>query len=321
MSEPEPAPLIDEAELRGLVASFRKKRKAIEKKYFLFLVFGFVFLGLSATFLIVPFRLFTGEESGRLFEAFAYLSLGLLLVSFIFFGSAITVKEGYVNSIKKQIGERVEKVYYRHPSHGDKSGFTYDEFVASGFFPEPEKYQDTDGYEASYLGIGFQKARFRLQRLSLVSSTRDALKSYSTYRIGTLYRFRFSKKLPFSVKILFKNRRVGYVNDKTLTAIQTEYEAFNNVFEISSSDNQGAFYLLTPQVQEKLIDLENLFYGAVSFSLSGDSFYVLIDDPDEKIDISFLREISEDDVKKIFVLASLPKIVVDYLDLDSFKFR
>lgn len=321
MNEPEPVPLVDQKELDRFVTEFRAKRKAIETKYFVYVFIGLIVLLVSLTILIVDFRLFSGEESGSVFEILGWVSGLSLLASFFFLGKAILIKESYVDSIKKEVGARIEKSFFTKTAQADAKGFTYDEFVASGFFSEPEKYQDSDAYSASYSGINFQKAHFRLQHLSLINSPHDSMKNYSTYRIGTLYRFRFNKSFPFSLKVLFRNRRFGYVNDKTLTSIKTEYRAFNETFEASSNDAKGAFYLLTPQVQEKLIDLENLFYGAVSFSFSGDSFYVLLDDPDEKIKISFLREISADDIKKIFVLASLPKIVVDYLDLDSFKFQ
>ncbi|MBD5097112.1 MAG: DUF3137 domain-containing protein [Lachnospiraceae bacterium] len=59
-------------------------------------------------------------------------------------------------------------------------------------------------------------------------------------------------------------------------SIETENVAFNNQFEIKTSDDQLAFYILTPQFMESVMRLDELADGYTNIEFRGTSVVVTL---------------------------------------------
>ena len=83
--------------------------------------------------------------------------------------------------------------------------------------------------------------------------------------------FDFKREFNQVVKVL-ETRGLG-ANVRGLEKIDTESINFNEKFDTYTSDSLTAFYVLTPQIQEKLLELETKFKGSIFFAFMNGKFY------------------------------------------------
>ena len=77
---------------------------------------------------------------------------------------------------------------------------------------------------------------------------------------------------------------LGTVN--SYNSIETENAAFNNQFEIRTSDDQLAFYILTPQFMESVLKLDELADGYTNIDFRGTSVVVTLNNGKDLFEVN-----------------------------------
>lgn len=85
-------------------------------------------------------------------------------------------------------------------------------------------------------------------------------------------------------------KRIGFLADILGTcnpqnSIETENAAFNNLFEIKTSDDQLAFYILTPQFMERVMKLDEMAEGYTNIDFRGTSVVVTLNNGKDLFEI------------------------------------
>ena len=104
------------------------------------------------------------------------------------------------------------------------------------------------------------------------------------------------------IKFDFSNRRV-----------KLENPAFEKRFDVYSTDQVEARYLLTPSMMEKLVALDDKFPGKITLSFTGSKVIVAIPDAMDHFETSIWKhQVQNDDIRREFsTLAALLGIVDD----------
>ena len=139
-----------------------------------------------------------------------------------------------------------------------------------------------DSVKGSYL-ISYNKngKMFYISNLMLSESVFDSkLDRYDskTYFIGQAYILNFKSNLQGNVRIFTKKRRgvQYYRGDKSKEhRIHVENKQFENIFEVYATNEQDAFYVLTPYVMEQLLILEKQ-YGHFGVGIVGDQIAIAL---------------------------------------------
>lgn len=139
-----------------------------------------------------------------------------------------------------------------------------------------------DSVKGSYL-ISYNKngKMCYISNLMLSESVFDSkLDRYDskTYFIGQAYILNFKSNLQGNVRIFTKKRRgvQYYRGDKSKEhRIHVENKQFENIFEVYATNEQDAFYVLTPYVMEQLLILEKQ-YGHFGVGIVGDQIAIAL---------------------------------------------
>lgn len=129
------------------------------------------------------------------------------------------------------------------------------------------RYSSTDLITAKYHGVYFAQTNIKIE---------DCDRENTVYFNGRWIIIDYPKK--FSGKVtIFSKKGYGFCNtkkDKKLENIELENTEFNKIFETSASDQQLAYYLLTPQLMEKLMYINQSLNNALILCFKDGVLYV-----------------------------------------------
>lgn len=214
-------------------------------------------------FAIVMFSMISGAATA-ITLVLMFLSLTLVIISYYSFRPlAIKFKDQYVNQALKELG--IEATY------NAKYGMTKDDASESGVIQFQSKYSSEDLVE----GIIDQK-RFRFSDVHVQKRVKTGKSTtYITTFKGRLYQFESDKIAKVPVYI-YPNRRKYLPMFSSEKKVELESINFNNTFDVYSTDEHTAFYVITPKLIEKIQEL-NKKYDKLAISYKGNQLYVSVD--------------------------------------------
>ncbi len=294
--------------------------EAIRSKKFKTSLFLFI-LGpiLLITGLILFFIASDTFEDSALFV----IAIFLFLTGFVLFAIGLGVKA----SFSKQARNNMEKIICDHlfpgATYSHDEGFELSFLLSPGFFASPDRYYGSEYMKGTYKGIPFQKAMYDLQkRQTHTDSKGNTIVTYDTYAKGTMYYFEFSRHFKETVKIIEKQGILSFGSTKGgLKQVETEFIQFNKKFRILCSNETTVFYLLTPQIQEEVMNLEKKYKGSFFMAFMDNALFVAINDSGATVSIPFSKPISEETMRPVVDFYGTPATIIDSLKLDGNKYK
>ena len=227
-----------------------------------------------------------------------WLIAALTLIFFSIIGSIIVwgktffyeYKQTYKNKLVKHVlDEMFENVYY-----SAQEGLLHREVRDMKLINDTETFYSEDFVEGDYKGCHFAMA----ECWTCMNSTLDTNMNITTF-IGKIFDLDYNKSISSDVYIYgdnFIHPNKEQINNKK---IKLESIDFGRHFHVYASDDETAFYVLMPQLQEALLELGELFHYDFAVAISGQRMYVAVTDyrntleaPDYKKKIDYLTECS-----------------------------
>lgn len=196
------------------------------------------------------------------------------LVNSILPDANVDVNKGLPMNVVKESG--LEKLYNRY--HSD--------FYVSG----------------NYKNVLYETANVLIQEHRSNGKNSSTVTMFS----GVIYSFDFEKDIDVSLKIFEKN---DTHLKKGLNKIETESISFNKKFKTFTNDDLKTFYILTPEIQEMMLKIEETFPGKVEFSYENGKMYIGIESQKVGFKFSLKNPVSDnfDYIEKQFSL--IPKFI------------
>lgn len=199
-------------------------------------------------------------------------------------------------------------------------GLSKGEILEPGFFKSPDRFYSEDLVKASYNGIDFQMSDFDLQERHETRDKDGHVKvTYTSYAKGRFLIFDFKREFNKTLKVI--QARTFGLRMSGLNKVETESIEFNERYYVYSTDDFTAFYILTPQVQLKFIELDEEFKGKLYFAYMRGKFYMAVCDFKSILDINASKKITEKTIDFLNQQLTLPKRVIEKLGLDKTKFN
>ena len=258
-----------------------KLQKKARTRYVIMLVLaGIIFAVIGIVMGVYEFRTSTEpllERVGVTICAAAFMALGVGGIFYMLFVKKayekfnFYFKQNYVLPLIQESG------YFQDVSYSAQNGFSYREIrdsavVASG---DPKYYHSEDFLSGSYQGIRFLYGDVETKRI--VSSGKR--RRVETIFEGQVMRFSTfdETKRSFGHLQIFEKEFLSNIKGWTAqNKIQTENEAFNKRVEVYSADSLNAFYILTPQMMEQIMQFADEADGQISIAFTGSVMYVAI---------------------------------------------
>lgn len=286
------------------IKEFEEYRSSVCKKANTYLLIGIILtvLGIALVFMLE--------------EIMGFLPV---IAGVVFFVINASMKAKLSKEFKEKFVVDLVKEIYPDSKYYPNAGIDYNSLMEPGFFHRPDRHYLEDYISAAYDGVPFEMCDFTFQeRHTTTDSKGHTTTTYETYAKGRFMIFDFKREFNQVLKVV-ENAYLG-LNTRGLEKIETESVDFNKKFKTYTSDPLTAFYVLTPQIQLKLLELETKFKGSIFFSYMNGKLYVAIADGVSILDINASKKVSLDTLKILESQLILPASIINELGLSDSKF-
>lgn len=244
----------------------------------------------------------------------------LIIPGGILLAIASSKKSKISKEFKLKFVPALVKDLYPDANYDPHNGLTEGQILEPGFFKRPDRFYSEDLVRATYNGIPFELCDFDLKERHVHHNSKGGTTvTYETYAKGRFMTFDFKREFNQIVKVA-ETKYLG-LNTRGLEKVDTESMDFNKKFNTYASDPVTAFYVLTPQVQLKLLELESKFKGSIFFAFMKGKFYVAICDNVSILDVNASKKISQETLDILISQLSVPASVINELNLDKSKYN
>lgn len=262
-----------QAEYRKFLVDFalkaEKERQKAWRSFLIALLIGIALIVVSIILFVVWTQF---DATGWMVAAFLSFLIGAVLL-----GVAFGLKGQYQKKITNSIRLKTEAYLYKNMHYENGQGFPLSEILSLGFLSAPDRYRGTNLTSGLDGAIPFHYADFDfLKRQESTDSKGNRTVTYVSYAKGRIFRFDLPRDFKENwIKVGEKEFLSGLFGGNG-NKVETEFLAFNKKFDLRSSSSEFAFYVLTPQIQEKILAFEGENKGRFCLALLGNSFYVLL---------------------------------------------
>ena len=256
-------------------------------------------------------------------------AIGMMFVQFlvfIAFVGVVLLAFGFSihSNISKEFKTRyiinIIKEIYPDASYDPRHGLELSTIMEPGFFKSPDRFYSEDYVSAKYNDIPFLMSDFTLQERHVRHNSKGGTTvTYENYAKGRFMVFDFKREFNQVLKVA-ETKYLG-LNTRGLEKIETESVDFNKKFTTYASNPLTAFYVLTPQIQLKLLELETKFKGSIFFGFLKGKMYVAICDNVSILDINAAKAITEETLSVLESQLLVPAAIINELKLDSDKYN
>ena len=275
--------------LKPALEEKEKIRKKYLSKFYLLLTLSLVIIPILTLVLFESEKIFGVEvDSGPFFMVIA-------LVIFILQRPYHSYKKEVKNDIMQLMADYFEGFKYLQ-----NNGFSIEELEETLLFKKADIYSSDDSFEGNFENVSVKIAEELLQNIHYTKRGRRTVTVFQ----GMLIRFKMNKNFQGQTIVL---KDAGFLNRfkkfSGLEHVTLEDPNFEKKFEVYSSNQVEARYLLTPLFMERIEKLKNLYEGR-SIELSFLDNHVLIavqTDMDMFEPLSFFKSnINEKKIKRVF---------------------
>jgi len=300
--------------VKTMLANFEAQRKKVRHT---FVVLSAVGWPMFAVGLIMAFVTFINKWP----ETVAYIFLVVALAGVVLLIIAATKKSNFVRNVASNLQAEINAELFPNAKYSP-NGLSINVLMKPGFFAPPDRYYSRNYMTATFDGIEFEKSHYQFQRREThTDSHGNTTTTYVDYAVGTMYHFAYGRNFGGILKVLEKSGFSFINGNQGMQKVETEYINFNKKFLVLSTDQQLVFYLLTPQIQEKILSLETLAAGQFYMAFIGDELFIALNDNDQSIKIPFKEAMTEERMEPIIEYMSIPAVFITLLGLNKTKFE
>lgn len=256
---------------------------------------------------------------------FGFLLPAMFIVAIVVLIVGVVLGQSEMNKVKKMLKEdlivKVISDTFPGSTYSITNGVSLSEVMAPRMVSKPDRYHTEDMITAKYKNIPFILSDVVLEeKHTTTDSNGHTHTSYSTYFKGKFIKIDLIRDLNLTLKIYEKSMLSFFQGAMSgLEKVETESIAFNKKFKTISTSQQDAFYVLTPQIQEKFLELEKSFNGNINFCFQNGYFYCLINDGSNGLEVNPSKPIDKLWLNEILNQINLPATIIDEFHFDSDK--
>lgn len=220
--------------------------------------------------------------------------------------SDYTINDYKAYVIKKAIEGQVEGLVYE-----PRFGLPESVYSDLNVMKHGNRYHKEDLITGKYKNVYFVQSDLKVQYES--NGEHDTT---TTYFRGRWIAIDYPKKFNGTVVIIDNSFAYG-VKRKELEKIQLENPNFNNMFTVRASDMQLGYYLLTPQLVEKIMELKQSTNGNIIACFKNGYLHIFINDGKDSFEPNINNVNLMGDIQKFMQDFTLVSGTIDVLDINN----
>ena len=252
------------------------------------------------------------------------LLLGLLAVGvgIGIFSSKHAIASKYAKEFKKPVVEALLRKWYDVFSYEEHGGLPLAEIYNSGLLTRrADRWHMEDLIEGQYNGVQFRTCDVHLEEEHTYTDSKgNTHTEWITFFRGRWYQFYLNRDFKTVIRIKEK-KRIKEMITKGLEKMEVESIGFNDKFMAYALDEHKFFYIFSPIVVEKMLDLEKMHRGQFMFSLDGNLVNFGINDNRDYLELSLKTPITEESMKSYEGQVNIMAAIIKEFRFDSYKFQ
>lgn len=301
--KPVPPKPIDEQRLLESFSKCAKKQRNFKKMLRLIVVIIPVSVILS---------MLIGGVTGVILNFLPFIIVPVLIIYLImnsvkgYKNSDYTINDYKAYVIKKAIEGQVEGLVYE-----PRFGLPESVYSDLNVMKHGNRYHKEDLITGKYKNVYFVQSDLKVQYES--NGEHDTT---TTYFRGRWIAIDYPKKFNGTVVIIDNSFAYG-VKRKELEKIQLENPYFNDMFTVRASDIQLGYYLLTPQLVEKIMELKQSTNGNIIACFKNGYLHIFINDGKDSFEPNINNVNLMGDIQKFMQDFTLVSGTIDVLDINN----
>ena len=268
----------------------------------------------------------------------AILALIFQTIEIVFFGimamllfpALFTAKQKreYILKFKKHFVHSSLQTVFTHLNYKPEQGMPRSDISQTQMMYMGDRYTSNDYISGKYKDIGFRQADVHIEE---ERESTDSDGNRTTYWVtifkGRWMIFDFNKTFKADLQVcqkFFGNNKINnWGRENKFQKVKLESMEFNKRFNVFAQSDHEAFYLLTPQIIEKIIKLDDMNQGRLLLCFIDNKLHIgLYDGKDSFEHAPIFKQINEEQVRNN-ISNDIKQITmfIDELDLDNDLFR
>lgn len=246
-----------------------RKNSVLLVLFILLTITGFVMLVLDVLDIVPDF------SSGRQLGLWIILSFTLILfpISGAIMVGRHTFFYDYNRSYKYELVKHVLDEMFEHVYYSPSEGFSIREATDMKVINKIDTFHSEDFVEGDYKGCHFAMS----ECLTCMNTTLDTKLNITAF-VGKIFDFDYDKRITSDVYIYGNNFIHPNKEQLNNNKVRLESIDFGRHFQVHCSDAETAFYVLTPQWQEALLELGEMFHYDFAVRISGQRIFAAVTD-------------------------------------------
>lgn len=250
--------------------------------------------------------------------------LGLLAVGvgLILLGSRSTIARRYAKEFKQPLVSTLVSKWYDNGHYEEHGRLPLAEIMNSGLLTRrPDRVHMEDLIEGSYHGVSFRTCDVHLEEEHTYTDSKgNTHTEWITFFRGRWYQFFLNRDMETLIRIKEK-KRIKEMITRGLEKVEVESIDFTDKFMAYASDEHQFFYIFTPVVIEKMLELEKIHKGKFMFSLDGNIVNFGIDDNRDYLELNLKTPINEKTIEAYEFQVSIMAAIIKEFKFDTYKFQ
>lgn len=297
-----------ESERLKYLASYKKRGKA-----------GLITMLCGIVVIVAGFLLLKVNSNFKIMIILGFLALG---VGIGIFSSKHAIASKYAKNNKQPLVETLLSKWYDDARYDERGGIPVAEIMNSGLLTRrPDRYHMEDLIEGSYHGVSFRTSDAHLEEMHQYTDSKgNTHTEWITFFRGRWYQFYLNRDLETTIRIKEK-KRIKEMITRGLEKVEVESIDFCDKFMAYADNEHQFFYVFTPVVVEKMIELEKMHRGRFMFSIQGNLVNIGIDDNRDYLELNLKMPINEESIKAYETQINIMAAIVSEFKFDSYKFQ
>ena len=297
-----------ESERLKYLASYKKRGKA-----------GLITMLCGIVVIVAGFLLLKVNSNFKIMIILGFLALG---VGIGIFSSKHGIASRYARNNKEPLVKALLSKWYDDAQYEERGGIPVAEIMNSGLLTRrPDRYHMEDLIMGSYHGVSFRTSDAHLEEMHQYTDSKgNTHTEWITFFRGRWYQFYLNRDLETTIRIKEK-KRIKEMITRGLEKVEVESIDFCDKFMAYADNEHQFFYVFTPVVVEKMIELEKMHRGRFMFSIQGNLVNIGIDDNRDYLELNLKMPINEESIKAYETQINIMAAIVSEFKFDSYKFQ
>lgn len=258
----------------------------LRKKCSLFVGLSFACFGTAFIF-----GLLSNTVTNYWVQIFTTLGIISFIVGLVLLGIGLAKFRSLSHSFKTNYLPQIIATAYPGSSYSPYEGVQYGITQQSLIMPRGDRYNTGDLIQGVVGETGFLTCDCQIEeRRTEVDSHGNTRTYYVTLFLGRFFIFDFNKE--FDGRVVVSE---SWVNSlfSGFERVKLESVDFNKKFKVYTTNDETAFYILTPQIMEKMMEIEKKYKGSISFSFIGSRMYLAINNGIDTFELKLFKKVDE----------------------------